>query len=122
VSRRKDQAERAGRAAKTAHGLRRERGRVVGWAVAVLLGLPLLFAAVWLRDAVSRELRERDELYAERERLDHSLLELSGERTRLSTWASIGKRSEKIGLRPPGASEVVWIPVERKERKGGRVL
>ena len=104
-------AERAGRAAKTKLRRRRERGRVVWWTTAVLLGIPLLFVAVWLRMKVSNELRFRDDLIAERNRLERAVTELAGERTRLSTWASIGSRARLIGLRPPKTSEVLWVPV-----------
>jgi hypothetical protein len=87
---------------------------VVGWAVAVLLGIPLLFAAVWERMKVSEGLRIQDDLLAERERLEHSILELTGEKNRLSTWASIGDRARAIGLRPPTTSEVLWIEVKQE--------
>jgi hypothetical protein len=110
-------AERAGTAAKTAARLRRERGRVAGWAAAVLCGIPLLFAAVWVRHEIGEALRARDELLAERERIDHSLLTLEGERTKLSTWGVIGERATRLGLRPPRASEVVWVRV--REMKPG---
>jgi hypothetical protein len=104
-------AERAGRAAKTGLRRRRERERVVWWATAVLLAIPLLFAAVWFRVQVGDELRLRDDLVAERERLERAVGELAGERTRLSTWASIGGRARGIGLRPPRTSEVLWVRV-----------
>jgi hypothetical protein len=104
-------AERAGRAAKTTQGRRRERERVVWWSTAVLLGIPLLFVAVWFRMQVSNELRLRDDLVAERGRLTRAVGELTGERTRLSTWASIGGRARGIGLRPPRTSEVLWVRV-----------
>ena len=84
---------------------------MVWWTGFVLLGIPLLFAAVWFRMKVSTELRLRDDLLAERKRLERAVTELAGERTRLSTWASIGTRAGGLGLRPPRTSEVVWIRV-----------
>jgi len=106
-----NRAERAGRAAKATLRRRRERGRVVWWTTGVLLGIPLLFAAVWFRVSVSNELRLRDDLIAERNRLERAVIELAGERTRLSTWASIGTRARRIGFRPPKTSEVLWVRV-----------
>ena len=61
---------------------------------------------------VSEELRWQDDLLAERERLEHSILELSGQKERLSTWASIGDRALAYGLRPPTTSEVLWVGVK----------
>lgn len=81
------------------------------WTTAVLLGIPLLFVAVWFRMQVSNELRLRDDLVAERNRLERAVTELTGERTRLSTWASIGTRARRIGFRPPKTSEVLWVRV-----------
>ena len=91
----------------------------MGWAATLFLGIPLLFAAVWARSEVLTELGIRDELLAERERLEHSLLELRGERTRLSTWGSIGSRAREMGLRPPFADEVVWVQVREIDSSGG---
>jgi hypothetical protein len=104
-------AERAGQAAKTTMRRRRERERVVWWTTAVLFGIPLLFVAVWFRMEVSTELRVRDDLIAERRRLERAVAELSGEKTRLSTWESIGARAHRAGLRPPNTSEVLWVRV-----------
>lgn len=104
-----NRAERAGRAAKTALRRRRERKRVVGWAAATLLGIPLLFAAVWCRLEVSRALGRRDELLAQKELLEHSVVRLEGEKTRLATWESLSGRAAQLGLRAPRSSEVVWI-------------
>jgi hypothetical protein len=112
-----NRAERAGRAAKTALRRRRERKRVVGWAAATLLGIPLLFAAVWCRLEVSRALSQRDELLARKELLEHSVLRLSGEKTRLVTWASLSVRAGQLGLRAPRSSEVLWIDRDGKGRR-----
>lgn len=102
-------AERAGRAAKTALRRRLERKRVVGWAAAALLGIPLLFAAVWCRLAVSQELVQRDDLIARAETLERTNVRLTGEKTRLATWASLQPRARDLGLRSPGPSEVEWV-------------
>ena len=102
-------AERAGRAAKAAQRRRRERERVVGWSAAALLGLPLLFAAVWLRMQVCEELRHRDELLAQRDLLQHQSLKLAGEKSRLSTWETIESEALQAGLRSPASEEVVWV-------------
>ncbi len=109
-----DRAERAGRAAKTAQRRRRERERVVGLATTALLGIPLLFAAVWCRMEIQERLRERDDLLAQRQTLERSLMKLEGERTRLLTWAHLGKRAKELGLREPTPKEVMWIPVENR--------
>lgn len=106
-----DRAERAGQAAKTAQRRRRERERAVGWATSVLLGVPLLFAAVWCHMEVSQELRARDDLRARRHTLSRALVELEGHRTRLMTWPVLGKAAEAYGLREPRAADVVWVPV-----------
>jgi hypothetical protein len=106
-----DRAERAGRAAKTSQRRRRERERVVGLATTALLGVPLLFAAVWCRMEVSQELRRRDDRLAKQCTLERSLVELQGERTRLMTWPYLGMQAKGIGLREPSAAEVMWVPV-----------
>jgi hypothetical protein len=105
-----NRAERAGRAAKTALRRRRERRRVVGWTAAALLGIPLLFAAVWCRLEVSRALAQRDDLLAQRESLVQAHLRLDGEKTRLATWESLGPRAMALGLRTPHAADVLWVP------------
>lgn len=108
-------AERAGVAAKTARRRRWERRQWVGKSAAIFLGLPLLFAAVWVRVLVSDTLRTRDQLVAEKERLERGLLENSGRKVRLSTWSTIEEGAKSMGLRSPRPSEVYWVPV----RKGG---
>jgi hypothetical protein len=114
-----DRAERAGRAAKTASLRRRKRERMVGWTAGALVAVPLLFGAVWARIAVSEELKRRDDLRAERLKLERSSLELEGRLAKLSTWESVAPRARRIGLRPPQAREVVWVSVpDRKGRKG----
>jgi hypothetical protein len=80
-------------------------------AASIGLGVPLLFAAVWVRMAVTDRLKECDDLLAERERLQHALLLLEGEKAHLSTWASVGPRARRIGLRPPESAEVLWVAV-----------
>jgi hypothetical protein len=76
-----------------------------------LLGIPLLFAAAWCRLEMSRLLARRDDLLAEREELQHSLIRLAGEKTRLATWESLGPRAAELGLRAPRPSEVQWVAV-----------
>lgn len=112
-------AERAGQAAKTARRLRRERERVAGWASAALLAIPLLFAAVWTRTEVARELRVRDELYARRDSLECTLLRLDWKKSRLSGWEQVEARLAGNGLRAPRPDEVIWVPVEDRHGKGG---
>jgi hypothetical protein len=112
-------AERAGQAAKTARRLRRERERVVGLAGAILLAIPLLFAAVWTRNEVSGELRARDALYAERDSLETRVLLLSWKESRLTGWEELQRRLGKTGLRPPTRTEVMWVNVDPSKRKGG---
>jgi hypothetical protein len=87
---------------------------VVGLATTALLGIPLLFAAVWCHMEVQEQLRERDDRVAQRESLERSLMKLEGDRTRLLTWAHLGKRAKELGLREPTPSEVIWIPVESR--------
>lgn len=111
-------AERAGRAAKTAWRRRKKRGRVVGWSVGALVAVPLLFAAVWVRIEMSDRLEARDELLAERDRLERTVLDLTGRRARLSTWSSIFPKAERLGLRAPRVDDVVWIPVPRRPESG----
>lgn len=108
-----DRAERAGRAAKTAQRRRRDRERAVDVATATLLGIPLLFAAVWCRMEVSKELHTRDGLLARSVELERSVIVLDGERTRLMTWSHLGEKAGSLGLREPAASDVVWVPVRR---------
>lgn len=115
----KNPAERAGQAAKTARRLRRDRERVVGLAGAILLAVPLLFAAVWTRNEVSRELRLRDALYAERDSLETEVVLLSWKESRLTGWEEVERRLGKTGLRPPTPPEVVWVKVTPSGRKGG---
>ncbi|HMB69739.1 MAG TPA: hypothetical protein VKU85_10525 [bacterium] len=112
-------AERAGRAAKTARRLRRDRERVVGLAGAVVLAIPLLFAAVWTRNEVSRELRDRDALYAERDSLETQVMLLSWKESRLTGWEALQDRLGRTGLRPPKRDEVQWVNVDPSRRKGG---
>lgn len=112
-------AERAGRAAKTVRRLRRDRERVAGLAGAALLAIPLLFAAVWTRTEVQRELRRRDDLYALRDSLEYSVLRLSGQKSRLTGWEEVERRLERTGLRPPTRSDVVWVKVDPSGRRGG---
>jgi len=81
-------------------------------ATTALLGVPLLFAAVWCRMEVSQELRHRDDLLARKRALARTFLELDGERTRLMTWPYLGAQAEALGLREPAAAEVIWVPVE----------
>ncbi|GJM44604.1 MAG: hypothetical protein DHS20C21_14460 [Gemmatimonadota bacterium] len=107
-------AERAGRAAKTAQRRRRDREKVVGLATAALLGIPLLFAAVWCRMEVSSELRDRDDLLARQHTLQRSILELDGERTRLMTWSHLGEQAKKLGLREPTATDVMWVQIAHR--------
>jgi hypothetical protein len=83
----------------------------VGWTAVALLGIPLLFVAVWCRLETSRALAHRDDLLAQREELQHSLLRLSGEKTRLATWESLAPRASALGLRAPRPSEVQWLAV-----------
>ncbi len=112
-------AERAGRAAKTASRRRKKRERVVGVTAAALVLVPLLFAAVWVRMEISGSLRHRDDLLAERRKLDRSLLDLAGRKARLSTWESVAPRARGIGLRAPEADEVVWVSVPDRKGKTG---
>ncbi len=102
-------AERAGRAAKTALRRRRDRRRVVGWSAAALVGIPLLFAAVWCRLAVSQSLVQRDDLIARAESLEQIHVRLTGEKSRLATWAALQPRARELGLRAPRPAEVEWI-------------
>lgn len=113
-----NRAERAGTAAKTARRQRRERERVAGWIAAVLLGLPLLFAAAWLRTGVSLELRQQDDLLAERESLEQRLLALSCERDQLTSRPNVERRARQLGLAPPKLAQVQWISVDRRGTKG----
>ena len=93
---------------------------MVGWTAAALLGLPLLFVAVWTRMEVTRELRTQDDLVAEAESLERSVLEMSWKRERLVSWENVEERAEDLGLRPPGPQQVVWVRVEnRSSRRGG---
>jgi hypothetical protein len=96
-----------------------ERGRAVGLASAVLLAVPLLFAAVWTREEVSRELRTRDELYARRDSLEHSVLRLSSSRSRMLQWDQIEARLGRTGLRPPRREDVLWVRVDGGVLGGG---
>ena len=106
-----NRAERAGQAAKAARRRRRERERVVGWTAAALLGLPLLFAAVWCRMEVCEELRRRDDLLARQDESLHATLKLTGQKSRLSIWENLEPRARALGLREPHSSEVVWVPI-----------
>jgi hypothetical protein len=117
VSVEENRAEKAGRAAKTALRRRRERKRIVGWTAGMLLGIPLLFGAVWSRLEVSRALSQRDELLARRETLTQSVVRLTGEKTRLATWESLSVRAAKLGLRAPRSSEVLWIDRGKGRRR-----
>lgn len=112
-------AERAGQAAKTARRLRRDRERVVGLAGAILLAIPLLFAAVFTRNEVSRELRARDALYARRDSLETRVMLLSWKESRLTGWEAVQDRLAATGLRPPKRDEVRWVNVAASQRKGG---
>lgn len=85
---------------------------MVGLATTALLGVPLLFAAVWCRMEVSQELCRRDDLLARQRTLSRTLLELEGQRTKLMTWPYLGRQAEGIGLREPVAAEVVWVEVQ----------
>jgi hypothetical protein len=114
-----NRAERAGTAAKTARRQRRERERVAGWIAAVLFGLPLLFAAAWLRTGVSLELRHQDDLLAEHDALDQRLLALSCDRDRLTSRPSVEARARQLGLAPPKLAQVRWIPVRRQGHRRG---
>lgn len=107
-------AERAGVAAKTERRRRRERRRILGRSAAIFFGLPMLFFAVWVRVAVSDALRTRDNLVAEKEKLERSLLESSGKKLRLSSWPTIEARATAMGLRAPRPSEVLWVPVKKR--------
>ena len=111
-------AERAGRAAKAAWRRRKKRGRVVEWTVGAMVGVPLLFAAVWVRIEMSESLRARDRLLAERDRLERTMLELEAKRARLSTWDSIVAKAGRLGLRPPAVDEVLWVPVPESAGPG----
>jgi hypothetical protein len=88
----------------------------VGWTAAALLGIPLLFAAVWCRLELSRVLARRDDLLARREALAQAEVRLAGEKTRLATWESLGPRAAALGLRIPRSSEVLWVPVRGSGR------
>jgi len=91
----------------------------VGWTGAALLAIPLLFAAVWTRTEVARELRVRDELYARRDSLECSLLQLDWKRSRLSGWEQMEARLARTGLRAPHRDEVIWVSVRDTDGKGG---
>jgi pimeloyl-ACP methyl ester carboxylesterase len=114
-----NRAERAGTAAKTARRQRRDRERVAGWIAAVLVGLPLLFAAAWLRTGVSLALRQQDDLLAARDVLHQRVLALSCERDRLTSRPYVEARAKQLGLGPPKLAQVRWIPV-RRSGHGGR--
>jgi hypothetical protein len=86
---------------------------VVGLAGAIVLAIPLLFAAVWTRNEVSEGLRARDALYAERDSLETRVMLLSWKEQRLSGWEELQRRLGPTGLRPPTRSEVVWVDVGR---------
>ena len=86
----------------------------MGWSAAALLGIPLLFAAVWCRLEVSKALAQRDGLLAQRDQLLQSQMRLTAEKTRLATWASLGPRASELGLRPPRPEQVRWVA--RRER------
>jgi hypothetical protein len=107
-------AERAGVAAKTARRRRWERRQWMGKSAAVFFGLPILFAAVWIRVAVSDALRTHDGLLAEKERLERTLIESSGTKVRLSSWPTIEERAKSLGFRAPRPAEVLWVPVRRR--------
>ncbi len=107
-------AERAAVAAKTARRRRFERRQLLGKSAAIFFGLPILFVAVWVRVSVSDALRTRDNLTAEKERLERSLLESSGTKVRLSSWPTIEARASGLGLRAPRPSEVLWVPVKKR--------
>ena len=81
----------------------------MGWSAAALLGIPLLFAAVWCRLAVSQALVQRDDLIARAEILEQTRVRLTGEKSRLATWASLQPRARELGLRAPTPVEVEWI-------------
>jgi hypothetical protein len=80
----------------------------------MLLGIPLLFAAAWCRLEVSHALAHRDDLLARREELQHSIIWLTNDKTRLATWESLAPRAETLGLREPRAWEVKWVAVRKK--------
>jgi hypothetical protein len=105
-------AERAGQAAKTARRQRRDRERVLGLTGAALLAIPLLFAAVWIREEVQRELRVRDDLTARRDSLETSVLRLESRKSRLSGWNHLEDRLARTGLRPASRPEVLWVKVD----------
>lgn len=88
-----------------------------GWWSAALLGIPLLFGAVWARVAISDALREQDRLLARKRALDRSLQELTGTRQHLTTWPSLVNRAHSLGLRAPEPQEVVWIALEEQGEK-----
>jgi hypothetical protein len=79
---------------------------------AALLGIPLLFGAVWARVAITDELREHDRLVEKRKTVDRSVQELTGTRQRLRTWKHLASRARSLGLRAPEPQEVVWIALE----------
>ena len=111
-------AERAGRAAKTVRRRKRDRERVVGLAGAVLLAIPLLFAAVWTRTEVSSEPRRSDSLVAHYDSLHYELRTMTWKRSRLVEYATLEERLEATGLRTPRLSEVVWVDLNVREREG----
>jgi hypothetical protein len=83
-----------------------------GWWSAALVGIPLLFGAVWARVAISDALREHDRLLERRKELDRSVQGLTGEHQRLTTWPNLANRAHSLGLRAPEPQEVVWIALE----------
>ena len=88
----------------------------MGWSAAALLGIPLLFAAVWCRLTVSQALAQRDDLIARAEILHQAQVRLTGEETRQTTWSSLQPRAASLGLRAPRPAEVEWIPRRGKRR------
>lgn len=91
----------------------------MGWAAGLMLAIPLLFAAVWIRTEVSVELRLRDDLYARRDSLERSILDLTWRKQRLSRWPAVADRVAATGLRPSTIPEVMWVEVSGPWSEGG---
>jgi hypothetical protein len=85
---------------------------VLGLTGAALLAIPLLFAAVWIREAVSHELKVRDGLTARRDSLEHSVMRLTAQKSRLTGWNHLEDRLARTGLRPASRPEVLWVKVD----------
>ena len=88
----------------------------MGWSAAAILGIPLLFAAVWCRLTVSQALAHRDDLIARAEVLKQTQVRLEGEQTRQATWSSLSPKAASLGLRAPRPAEVEWISRSGKRR------